>query len=388
MIKILQFASLLGFITINSVTWSNDLFDSMATKSLLFWTPEQQLLGYPHIPEIFNTRQIQHSSTILKLPKSKASLDDFSYIHKGKVKTLNDYFEQLNTTGLIVIKNGDVVFEQYALDHAPDKTWISFSVAKSVVSMLYGAAIKDGYIKSVDDKAVNYLPSLRGGAYANVTIKNLLQMSSGTDWNEDYEDPYSDVASSPINILKLIDYMGRLDKKERPGKRFNYNTGETNLAGAVLRAAIGNNLATYLHKKIWEPFGMESDAYWMLDEADGVEYGGCCINATLRDYGRLGLFALSNGTLSNGKQVLPDGWMNESTTPSLGARYYGYYWWLRQNNIYRATGVFGQFIWVNPKEQMVVAIHSAWDKAWRKDHDDQTAKLISSISNHLNKVRL
>ena len=171
--------------------------------------------------------------------------------------------------------------------------------------MLYGAAIKDGYIESVNDLASTYLPSLSEGAYKNTTIKNILQMASGVKWNEDYEDLDSDVASSPIQILDLIQYMGNLKKLHPAGTHFNYNTGETNLAGAVLRAAIGNNLSTYLHKKIWEPFGMESDAFWMLDEADGVEYGGCCLNATLRDYARLGLYALRHGELSPGNGSLP-----------------------------------------------------------------------------------
>ena len=215
--------------------------------------------------------------------------------------------------------------------------------------MLYGAAIKDGYIESVNDLASTYLPSLSEGAYKDTTIKNILQMASGVKWNEDYEDLDSDVASSPIQILDLIQYMGNLKKQHPPGTHFNYNTGETNLAGAVLRAAIGNNLATYLHKKIWEPFGMESDAHWMLDEADGVEYGGCCLNATLRDYARLGLYALRHGELSPGNGSLPDNWMLDSTSPSEGAGYYGYYWWLRPNGSYRATGIFGQFIWVDPR---------------------------------------
>ena len=383
--KIAQLVLFGTFFCLSGTSSSDEIFESMATKSLLFWTPEQQLKGYPNIPLIFNTRKIQQSKSVLKLPKSSMDLEDFSYVFENKIYTFDDYFTQLNTAGLIVVKNGELIFERYALGHSQDKTWISFSIAKSVVSMLYGAAIKDGYIQSIDDRASKYLPSLRTGAYKNVTIKNILQMSSGVAWNEDYEDPGSDVASSPIKILQLIDYMGRLDTKAKPGKRFNYNTGETNLAGAVLRAAIGNNLATYLHKKIWAPYGMESDAYWMLDEEDGVEYGGCCINATLRDYARLGLFALDNGKLSSGERVLPTGWMDESTSPSRGANYYGYYWWLRQNRVYRATGVFGQFIWIDPEQQLVVAIHSAWDKAWREEHDDHTAALISNISNQLNK---
>ena len=372
----------------SALSWSADPFESMSAKSLLTWTPEQQLEGYPNINRIYYTRKIEASSQILELTRAEESLDDFTYVHQGEPKTINDYFDQLNTTGLIVLKNGELVFEKYALGHTEDQTWISFSVAKSVVSMLYGAAIKDGYIKSVDDLASTYLPSLREGAYKDTTIKNILQMASGVKWNEDYEDTKSDVASSPIQILDLIEYMGDLEKLHQPGTHFNYNTGETNLAGAVLRAAIGNNLSTYLHKKIWQPFGMESEAYWMLDEADGVEYGGCCINATLRDYARLGLFALNKGTLATGEQILPEDWMQESTNPSSGANYYGYYWWLRPNNSYRATGIFGQFIWVDPKEELVVAIHSAWNKAWRRDHDEHTSKMVSSISNYLNRKSL
>ena len=372
----------------SALSWSADPFESMSAKSLLTWTPEQQLEGYPNINRIYYTRKIEASSQILELTGAEASLDDFTYVHQGEPKTINDYFDQLNTTGLIVLKNGELVFEKYALGHTEDQTWISFSVAKSVVSMLYGAAIKDGYIKSVDDLASTYLPSLREGAYKDTTIKNILQMASGVKWNEDYEDTKSDVASSPIQILDLIEYMGDLEKLHQPGTHFNYNTGETNLAGAVLRAAIGNNLSTYLHKKIWQPFGMESEAYWMLDEADGVEYGGCCINATLRDYARLGLFALNKGALATGEQILPEDWMQESTNPSSGANYYGYYWWLRPNNSYRATGIFGQFIWVDPKEELVVAIHSAWNKAWRRDHDEHTSKMVSSISNYLNRKSL
>ena len=372
----------------SALSWSADPFESMSAKSLLTWTPEQQLEGYPNINRIYYTRKIEASSQILELTRAEESLDDFTYVHQGEPKTINDYFDQLNTTGLIVLKNGELVFEKYALGHTEDQTWISFSVAKSVVSMLYGAAIKDGYIKSVDDLASTYLPSLREGAYKDTTIKNILQMASGVKWNEDYEDTKSDVASSPIQILDLIEYMGDLEKLHQPGTHFNYNTGETNLAGAVLRAAIGNNLSTYLHKTIWQPFGMESEAYWMLDEADGVEYGGCCINATLRDYARLGLFALNKGTLATGEQILPEDWMQESTNPSSGANYYGYYWWLRPNNSYRATGIFGQFIWVDPKEELVVAIHSAWNKAWRRDHDEHTSKMVSSISNYLNRKSL
>ena len=142
-----------------------------------------------------------------------------------------------------------------------------------------------------------------------------------------------------------------------PGAVFNYNTGETNLVGEILRAAIGNNASTYLTHKIWQPYGMESDANWLLGGIGGGETGGCCISATLRDYARIGLFAMNGGLLADGTRVLPRDWMTASTSPSKGAAYYGYLWWLNQNE-YAARGIFGQQIFVDPKSRVVIAAHS------------------------------
>ena len=195
---------------------------------------------------------------------------------------------------------------------------------------------------------------MRGSSYDQTSIADLLQMASGVEWNEDYADPQSDVASASWETLSLFDYLGNKPRQAEPGERFNYNTAETNLAGTLLRAAIGNNLATYLSEKIWQPFGMEFDASWNLTEPGGGEFGGCCINATLRDYGRLGLFALGNGRLANGAEVLPADWMTKSTTPSKG-----YFWWLGGDDLFNAIGIFGQGIHVNREQNVVIALHSA-----------------------------
>jgi len=184
-------------------------------------------------------------------------------------------------------------------------------------------------------------------------------MSSGVAWNEDYADPESDVNTATWDTLSLYEYLRNKPRVAAPGEKFNYNTAETNLAGTLLRSAIGNNLSTYLSEKIWKPLGMGSDANWMLSEVGGGETGGCCISATLRDYGRLGLFALHNGRLADGTQVLPEGWMAESTTPSKGNPGYGYFWWLYADGTYRASGIFGQAIYINPQENVVIAMHSA-----------------------------
>jgi CubicO group peptidase (beta-lactamase class C family) len=211
----------------------------------------------------------------------------------------------------------------------------------------------------VDEKITDYLPRLKNSAYDQSSIRNLLQMASGVEWNEDYADPHSDVNNDIWDTLGLYERLRDKPRAAPPGELFNYNTAETNLAGTLLRAAIGNNQSTYLSEKIWKPFGMESDANWMLAEPGGGEQGGCCISATLRDYGRLGLFAMGNGRLTDGTQVLPETWIKESTAPSRAHSGYGYLWWLYGDETYRASGIFGQAIYINPKENVVIAMHSA-----------------------------
>ncbi len=294
-------------------------------ENFLFWTPEQQVASYRNINMIFPTRAVATGRKTLELPEQLRSLGGVEIQVEGRNLTVDDYFLEQNVAGLLVIKDGKTFYERYGLGNTEDSLWVAFSVAKSVTSMLIGAAIQDGYINSVDEKVTDYLPRLKNSAYDQSTIRNVLQMSSGVEWNEDYADPKSDVNTATWDTLSLYEYLRNRPRETVPGEAFNYNTAETNLAGTILRSAIGNNLATYLSEKIWKPFGMESDANWMLTEVGGGEFGGCCINATLRDYGRLGLFAMSNGRLADGTEVLPEGWMAESTAASKGSPGYGYF---------------------------------------------------------------
>ena len=329
----------------------------------LFWEPEQKVAGFRNIASIFPTRRIEASGEILALPDSEAPITELTYEFEGESLGIDDYLDRGNVVGLIAVQDGKVLLERYAAGNDASSLWVSFSVAKSVVSMLVGAAIGDGYIESVDEPITAYLPRLKGSAYDDVTIGNLLQMASGVAWNEDYADPASDVNTMPPNIVGLYGMLSGKSRVGPAGAKFNYNTAETNLVGAVLRAAIGNNLATYLTHKVWQPFAMESDAYWMTHGPGGGELGGCCINATLRDYARIGLFALANGTLADGTRTLPEGWMQASTTPSEGFEGYGYLWWLWPEGQYRALGIFGQTIAVDPKRRTVIVTHSAWPVA-------------------------
>jgi CubicO group peptidase (beta-lactamase class C family) len=217
----------------------------------------------------------------------------------------------------------------------------------------------------VDDPVTDYLPRLKGSAYAQASLRNILQMASGVSWNEDYADPESDVNQVNWDTLSLQDFLGKQSRVAEPGTVFNYSTAESNLVGSLLRSAIGNNLSTYLEQKIWQPFGMEADAAWSLTESGGGEFGGCCISATLRDYARLGLFALGGGKLADGTPVLADGWMQDSVTPSPAAGYYGYQWWLMKDRVWRASGVFGQGIFVAPEACVVIALKCARPDASR-----------------------
>jgi CubicO group peptidase (beta-lactamase class C family) len=335
----------------------------------LFWTPEQKVAGFRNSDRIFWTRTIEAGGSAHPLPQAKRDLSDVEIKRDDATMTVDEYFKKQNVAGLLVIKDGNILYERYDLGNTEDSKWISYSVTKSVVSMLIGAAIQDGYITSVDEKVTDYLPRLRRSSYDQSSIANLLQMASGVKWNEDYADPKSDVSIASWNTIGLYEYLRNKPRDAEPGEKFNYNTAETNLAGTLLRSAIGNNLSTYLSEKIWQPFGMESDGSWNLTEQGGGEAGGCCINATLRDYGRIGLFALADGRLADGKEVLPADWMKDSTTPSKGYEGYGYFWWLAGKDAFSASGIFGQGIYVNREENVVIALHSARsvasdDKDW------------------------
>ena len=357
--------------------------DLLGGDGILFWSPPQQITGYRNMVELYPTRAIETGALAYPLLPDARDFSGFSYRYGGKKLGINDYIRQMGVAGVIAVKNDRVLLERYALGNDADSLWISFSVAKSVVSMLIGAAIQDGYFQSENDLVVDYLPQLKGGGYDTVTVKNILQMASGVAWNEDYADPNSDVARSPGGALPLFGYMSKLPQEAEPGTKFNYNTGETNIAGALLRAAIGNNLSAYLQHKIWRPFGMESEANWLLEQEDGVEFGGCCISATLRDYARIGMFAMGDGVLPNGDRMLPQGWMAASTAPSAGYDGYGYYWWLMGDGVYAALGVFGQMIWIDPNRQIVIALHSAWPNAGDKELREHRMAFIRALADAL-----
>lgn len=349
---------------------------------LLTWQGDDQIIAYRNIENLFPTRNISAGPQERALPSKPRDFSSLRYEVDGQPQGLDDYLRHNHVAGLLVLKDGDILLEHYGLGNNEDSLWLTYSMAKSVVSMLTGAAVKDGYISSIDDKVTDYLPQLKDSSYDQVSIRDLLQMASGVEWNEDYADPSSDVANTPENLIEMYEFLGSKPRAAKPGETFNYNTGETNLAGAVLRAAIGNNLATYLTHKIWQPFGMEADANWLTHGLGSGERGGCCISATLRDYGRLGLFAMNGGKLPDGTRVLPESWMADATQPSEGSEGYGYLWWLEGDGSYRAAGIFGQGIYVNPEKELVIVSLGAWPNATGSEysaHRDGFLEAVDSL---------
>jgi len=221
--------------------------------------------------------------------------------------------------------------------------------------------------KSRDDKVSDYIAQMKGSAYDDVSIRQLLTMTSGVRWNEDYADPNSDVAQfnkhkPEDGVDALVSYMRRLPREVPAGTRWHYSTGETNLVGVLLGEATKKPLATYLSEKIWAPAGMEQQATWILNRT-GKEISGCCIQAATRDVARFGVFILG-GARVNGQSIVPEGWLAEATTQRTGidrpGRGYGYQWWTYTDGTFAARGIFGQGLFIDPKRKIVIASNANW----------------------------
>ena len=338
--------------------------------------PDVQVNTFRHIDHLFPSRKIARGSSVYPLPKSPTPLTDLEFTSANRKRDLAEFLSLNRVAGLLVVKDGRIVLEDYELGSTEKSRWVSWSMVKSICSTLAGAALQDGSIASLDDPLTKYLPELAGGAYGKATVRNVLQMSSGVKWDETYTDPKSDrrhmldlqIAQKPGDIIR---FLGTLPKACEPGTVWNYSTGETHMIGAVLRAAVKRPLAQYLSEKIWSRFGMGDDATWWLESPDGLEVGGSGLSATLRDYARFGQFVLNGGKIGT-EQIVPEGWFQQAgTSKIIGGKPvdYGYMWWTfgpaagaAHQGAFRATGIFGQALYINPRERLVIALWSARPK--------------------------
>lgn len=338
--------------------------------------PNRQLQLFRDPSWGFATRLVARGPEVYPLPRAARQIEDVTVRTAHGRYDLVDYVSRNRLAGLLILQRGAVLLEHYDLGNQASTRWISMSMAKSISTTLVGAAIQDGCIGSVDDPLTRYLPQLRGGGYDGVSIKHLLQMTSGVAWDDTHTDAGSQrrrmlelqIAQRPDAILK---YVAEQRRVAAPGTVWNYSTGETHVVGALVHAAVGCWVADYLSQKIWARFGMEADATWWLEAPQGLEVAGSGISATLRDYGRFGQFILNDGVTGT-TRVLPSGWLEEATAPRelLGCRVdYGYMWWpvatrdgSFRDGAFSARGIFGQYIYVNPRHELVIVVLSARSK--------------------------
>jgi len=255
-------------------------------------SPDLAVNTYRNIDRLFPTRTIEPGGTPYALATAATQLTQLNFTVGTATYKLADFMSTNRVAGLLVLKDGKIANETYQYGNTQKTRWMSMSVAKSITSTLIGAAVKDGYIASIDDPVVKYVPRLAGSAYDGATVRHVMMMASGAKWNETYTDPNSDrrqlleaqISQKPGSAMDL---MSKLPRAATPGAVYNYSTGETQVAGEIVRNAVKKPLAQYLSEKIWSKFGMEAQANWWLDSPDGVEIGGSGISATLRDAARL-----------------------------------------------------------------------------------------------------
>jgi len=332
----------------------------------------EQYENFNRVAEIFPHHVIKASSSPWSFPLGEAIALPETYVFDGETRITQAFIEETDTVALLVISDGAIVYENYWLTGGPDVHWMSMSVGKSFVSALAGIALEEGLIRSVNNPITDYVPKLAGSAYDGVKIKDILQMSSGARWDEDYSDPQSDVMRF-IHAFgtgeSLDDFTATLVREREPGTFNYYNSMDTQALGMLLVAATGQSLSSYAEARLWEPLGMERDAYWITDD-EGMEMAAGGLQLTARDYAKLGQLYLQNGNW-NGRQVVPAQWVHDSVTPDaphvmpgLNPEYpigYGYQWWVPQGTEgeYSAIGVYNQFIYVNPTKRVVIVKLSA-----------------------------
>jgi CubicO group peptidase (beta-lactamase class C family) len=357
---------------------------STLPESSFAWNQAELELGLANWDDVFPGREVPRGTVVRELP-SGDSLSSFS--DGGTFEDeLDRFIAEQKVAGLIVVHEGKVRLERYGLGHTVTGRWTSQSMAKSFTSTLVGAAVKDGFISSIDDRVTTYIPDLAGSAYDEVTIRHLMTMTSGVRWNEDYTDPTSDIAQfyavePEPGIDATVSYMRGLERESEPGTQWVYKTGETHLLGVLVSSATGQRLSEYLSSKIWQPYGMEQSASWSIDRTDH-ELAGCCLQATLRDYARYGQLVLEEGRI-DGRSIVPEGWFEEATRTQVefgvDGRGYGYQWWTADDQTFSAIGIHGQLIHIDRERELVVVLNSAWPTATDPTRSSAQGELLSAI---------
>ena len=333
----------------------------------------EQVENFRGIRSIFPGRTIHRAAQPFTFAIGAPVALPETFVNAGVTEDTATFLAATDTTGLLILKDDKLVFEQYWRGNTAETPWTAWSVSKSFTSALVGVAVHDGAIASIEDPITKYLPELKGSAYDGVRIKDALQMSSGASWNEDYSNSNSDVNRFGRTFAlggSLDAFVGTLTREHAPGSFNRYNSMDAQVLGMILRRTTGKTEAAYLEEKLWSPLGMESDAYWVTDDK-GVEFAAGGLSATLRDFAKLGRLYLNDGRW-NGTQIVSVAWVRASVTPdaphlmpgkrasSDSALGYGFQWWIPDDGgAYSAIGIYNQFVYVNPALRLVIAKTSA-----------------------------
>ena len=336
---------------------------------------DQITYNFTNISKIFPVNKIKKSaSPFIFKEGSKIKLPS-TFTYKNKLENTQEFLDYISNTGFIVIQNDQILFESYQNGQTINSHHISWSVAKSYTSALFGIAIEEGHIKSIEEKITDYVPELKGTGYDNVRIKDVLQMSSGVKFDEDYGNYESDINRMGRAIAfgsSLDEFAASLTRDKEPGTTLYYVSIDTHVLGMVIRKATGKKMHEYLEEKIWKKIGTESDAFYLADDY-GVSFVLGGLNATLRDYARFGRLFLNDGNW-NGEQIVPKAWVRESVTPdaphllpgynnpkSESPFGYGYQWWIPivPDGDFFASGIYTQSIYINQKKNCIIAINSS-----------------------------
>jgi CubicO group peptidase (beta-lactamase class C family) len=340
----------------------------------LTWTQPQRDTRFVHMERQFPVHVVRRGGPVKALLTGKPLLTDAD---------VAAYMQAEHLAGVLILQNGMVRNEQYGLGLTPAGHWTSFSMTKAVTDTLAGAALHQGSLHSLDDNVTAYLPEMKGSAYDGVSVRQLMTMTSGVGWKEDYTSTDADnvrLYITPVAPGKnsTVEYMRTLSRAAAPRSVWHYNTGETDLLGVLLRRATGKTLAEQLSAAVWSNAGMEQDAYWIANDAGpaGEEFGGSGLSATLRDYGRFGLWVLEGG-----KGKVPNGWFAKATRPQVkaGNAAYGYGWWPQQDGSFAALGIFGQSMWIDPSRGLVVVTLGDWNTATGAEHSKARAAFWQQV---------
>lgn len=354
--------------------WRDNLVRLMAVNSL--FDGDRIVANFSAMDSLFFNTPIARTGPTLAWTRQERPLVA-EYRFGGQARMVEDWLAKRTTTSLVVIQDGVLVHEDYRLGTTEADRRISWSMAKSFLSAMFGMAVADGSIRSIDDPVEAYVPALKGSAYEGVTIRNVLTMASGVRFDESYLDFFSDI-NRMGRVLALGGSMDAfaagLKLRERPqGTARQYTSIDTHVLAMVLRAATGKSTQDLFAEALWAKLGPEDDAVYLTD-GYGVAFALGGLNLRSRDYARFGQMMLDHGRF-NGVQVVPEGWADESVRPlaprAAGAGDevgYGYQWWvpLTPGDEFYAVGIYGQYIYVN-RESRTVIVKTSADRAFEDD---------------------